>query len=478
MTSILRCARATASVIAIGVALGASIASIASARAGDAAAKPVSFFREVRPILQAQCAGCHQNAKAGGHVVLSGFAELMRGDKNGEPLLVAGQPDQSELVQVVTSDGGDPPKMPKKRPPLTAAQLDTLKRWIAEGAKDDTPAAAREQFSMEQPPVYRQPPVVTSIDFSPDGQLLAVSGYHEALLFDAQSHALVARLVGLSERIQTVRFSPDGATLLVAGGSPARLGEIQLWNVAERKLRLSIPVGFDTLYGGSWSPDGKLVAFGGGDNIVRALATDTGEPVLFQGAHEDLVLDTTFSLDGAFVVSVSRDRSMKLIEVKTQQFVDNITSITPGALKGGLISVERQPMSDVLLVGGADGAPRTYQMHRTKDRKIGDDYNLIKAYAALAGRVSSVRWNADGKRFAVGATLLGNGGEAHGEVRLYAVDQEQPAWTLQTDAAIYTVSFHPQGKVLAAGGFDGQVLFLDTASGQVTQRLRAAPITP
>ncbi len=58
--------------------------------------------------------------------------------------------------------------------------------------------------------------------------------------------------------------------------------------------------------------------------------------MLYQGAHSDWVLDTVFSKDGTYLISVSRDRSMKLVEVATQRFVDNITSITPGALKGGL----------------------------------------------------------------------------------------------------------------------------------------------
>ena len=40
-------------------------------------------------------------------------------------------------------------------------------------------------------------------------------------------------------------------------------------------------------------------------------------------------------------VSASRDRTLKLVEIATQRFIDNVTSITPGALKGGLAAVAR-----------------------------------------------------------------------------------------------------------------------------------------
>src|SRR5262249_18590768 len=151
--------------------------------------------------------------------------------------------------------------------------------------------------------------------------------------------SLDGRLIGLSERMQSLAFSPDGQRLAVVGGSPSRFGEVQIWDLKKRKLKLSLSVTFDTLYGVSLAPDGTKVAFGCGDNTLRAIDADSGQQVVYQGAHGDWVLGTVFSFDGGYVASVSRDRSVKLTEVATQRFIDNITSITPGALKGGTLAV-------------------------------------------------------------------------------------------------------------------------------------------
>ena len=174
-----------------------------------------------------------------------------------------------------------------------------------------------------------------------------------------------------------------------------------------RKLKLSVPSTYDTLYGVKWSHDGKLIAFGAADNTLRAIESKTGKQVFFNGAHNDWVLDTVFSKDSSHLISVSRDRSMKLMKVDAQQFIDNITSITPGALKGGLMAIDRHPGKDELLVGGADGVPKIYKMFRQKARKIGDDYNLIKNFATLPGRIFSIEYSADGGRIVVGSSKEG-----------------------------------------------------------------------
>jgi WD40 repeat protein len=73
---------------------------------------------------------------------------------------------------------------------------------------------------MDHPPTYSRLPVVTSLDYSPDGKYLAVSGFHEVLLHNADGSGIAARLVGLSDRIESAKFSPDGKRLAVSGGLP------------------------------------------------------------------------------------------------------------------------------------------------------------------------------------------------------------------------------------------------------------------
>ena len=451
----------------------------------------VSFYKDVRPILQQNCQGCHQPAKAQGGYVMTEYAALLKAGDSGKAGIAPGKPEASYLLAEIHVNKDGKAEMPKNGSPLPPLQYATIENWVKQGALDDTPASAKElAIDAEHPPAYLAPPVITSLAFEPKGKLLAVTGYHEVLLYSIGDLKLQARLIGLSERVQSFAFNADGTLLAVAGGNPGRFGEIQIWDVAKRKLKVSAPVTFDTVYGLAWNPEGTLVSFGCSDNTVRAIDPKTGKQALQMGTHSDWVLGTAFSQDGLNLASVGRDMSMKLTEVGTQRFVDNVTSITPGGLKGGLMALDRRPLKtktmakvptdapkigdrvyDELLTAGSDGVPRLYKMHREVPRQIGDDSNKLKQFDAMLGRISGLKFDANGDRFAAASGLDGKG-----EVAVYDVATGKKSAKCESIAGpAFAVAWAPDGKTLASGGFDGKVWLHDTATGKLLKEFVVMP---
>src|SRR5438105_15425331 len=105
------------------------------------AAEP-SYFREIRPIIQRQCQGCHQPNLKSSNLDLTTYDALKAGGKRGPALAL--------LIPFLT--GEMKPQMPLGMTPLPADQIDLIRNWVAAGGKDDTPEAARESSLSVPPP--------------------------------------------------------------------------------------------------------------------------------------------------------------------------------------------------------------------------------------------------------------------------------------------------------------------------------------
>ena len=425
---------------------------------------PVSYHSQIVPILKRSCQGCHHPGDPNGGLIVTTYTDLKQGGMAGDATIIPGKPDDSLLIELIS---GDEPAMPQNMEPLSAEEVELFRRWILEGALDDTPEEVDDMREGNYP-TYTVPPVVSAVAYSPDGSTLAISGFHEVLLYDTVNFELKARLVGKARRIQSLTYSADGKILGIAGGSPAQFGEVQLWDTATNTLIKAIRSSYDTIYGLSFSPDASRVAFGCSDKTVRVLSVEDEKELVKFDNHSDWVFGTVFSTEGSHFVSAGRDTALKLVEVNTGSFVDDINSSNKGY--GEINTIARHPTAEQVISGGEDRIPRLYKIFREIRRDVGNtDFNLIRAFEAQAGSIEAVAFSHDGQRIAIGS--------AAGEVRIYNVADGKRLVTTQGDAvAVFAVSFHPNGTQVAAGGFDGKIRVFDATSGKLINAFMSVPI--
>jgi WD40 repeat protein len=307
--------------------------------------------------------------------------------------------------------------------------------------------------------------VISALAFSPDGKVLAVSGYHEVLLQSPTGSNIIARLVGESPRIESLAYSPDGKMLGVAGSAPARFGEIQIWDTATNGLLKSFKVSLDSIYGLSFSPEGDRVAVGCADKSVRVIAVKDGKELLKFDNHSDWVFGATFTVNGKRLLSGSRDRAMKLIDASNGQFIDDINKLLEPVL-----CISRHPKEDVVAYGGDMGTTRIYKIAENQGRTAANnDVNIVKELERLPGPVHAVSYSPDGNSLAVAGV--------NGELRLFnSKDGKRLATLKGHEGAVFALAFHPTTNWLASGGFDGKIRIHETAKGALVTEFVPVPI--
>ncbi len=95
---------------------------------------PVDYVKEIQPLLAQNCYQCHGASQPKHGLRLDTAAFALKGGQTG-PAIRPGKSSDSLLVQVISGTHKDITRMPYKKPPLSAAQITLVRRWIDEGAK-------------------------------------------------------------------------------------------------------------------------------------------------------------------------------------------------------------------------------------------------------------------------------------------------------------------------------------------------------
>jgi len=101
---------------------------------GRAAAAPVDFSKEIKPILESSCLSCHGEEKPKGGLRLTTRAMAVKGGENGTAL-VPGKPGESPILSSTLLRPDDENVMPPKGVLLTKEQTDLIKAWVEQGAE-------------------------------------------------------------------------------------------------------------------------------------------------------------------------------------------------------------------------------------------------------------------------------------------------------------------------------------------------------
>lgn len=412
------------------------------------AEEPVSYAKQVKPFLAKYCLECHNAEDAKGGLVMESFQTLLKGSDKG-PVIVPGKPEESRLV--LLPEGKAKPAMPpKKAKQPKPAEVAVLRAWVAAGAKDDSGRVTVQIPDIK--PRVQAPPPITALAYSPDGKLLAVGTHKAVRFFDPSAGDEISLLSEQPGKVTALTFSHDGYRLAVASCSPGTAGEVYLYAVSQewsgRKPERVLAAHKDVILDLAFSPDGKLLATTGYDRLIKLWDVASGKELRTLKDHSDAVYGLAFSPDGRLLGSAAADRAVKVWDVATGSRL-----YTLGEATDWLYTVAWSPDGRHLASAGVDKSIRVWDVSSTGGK-------IVHSVFAHEGAVTRLIYSADGK------TLYSVGEDNTPKAWDTAAMTERKVYAKQPEAVL-ALTVSPDHKQLALGRYDGSVVLLDEATGEV-----------
>ncbi len=335
---------------------------------------------------------------------------------------------------------------------------------------------------------------VDSLIFNPDGKTIATGNSDNTIrLWDASSGAELKVLKGYTDRIASMALSANGKIL--ASGSIGTIGRndsVRLWDPTTGQLLRPLTAGYVShaielnqdgsrlvASGGgsssfsSWnlsqgelktvkfpqsgpmgffpaqvtlSQDGRYIAAGGRNGVVKLLEADTERELFSANGHKHDVRAIAFSPKGNLIASSgsSQDKTVK------------VWSTTGGLLRvlkghdGAITALAFSPDGTKLVSGSQDTTVMLWDV---------ETGNAEDAFAGNTGWVNALAFSRDG-------TKLASGSE-EGAVRLWDVRTRRPLHTLMGHRDnVSSVVFSTDDKLLITSSYDSSIKLWDVAAGK------------
>ncbi len=276
---------------------------------------------------------------------------------------------------------------------------------------------------------------VYCVAFSPDGSILASASFDGTVrLWEVPSERLLHVLTGHTNTVHSVSFSPDGRTLASGGWEST----IRLWDPSSGKLNKTLTSPSSVVGSAIFSPDGRILAVGGGDGIVYLWNTTTWQVEDTLTGHTHVIDFMAFSDNGSMLASASRDETARVWNMRTRQHIRTFTEHSHEVFR-----VAFSPDGGRLASSTRDGIIRLW------------DLNTGQLEGTASGR--SMVFKPDGITLAIG----GQG------ISLWDTNAEQYTALLGGIGVVSSLTFSPDGQIIAGGGADGFVHLMESTPPEV-----------
>jgi WD40 repeat protein len=220
----------------------------------------------------------------------------------------------------------------------------------------------------------------------------------------------------------------------------------------------------------AFSPDGRRIASGGDDHVVRVWDAETLREVAVLSGHEDMVFAVAYSPDGTTLASAGIDRTIRLWDLTKAEPI--IAQILEGHERG-IRSIAFSRDGKSLASGDAGGTVRLWDLTRSPARLRA---KLPPQQTHDSYRRQAVAFSPDGTTLATSSLL---------DVVLWDLKGQEPkvvrtlkaaTGTLTRDlddfpSQVQVLTFSPDGKTLAAGHYNGAGVRLWDMTGDLRQEV-------